>query len=79
MVQFKTPPIPDWIKALDTPGYTNIFGLNLGNENLSGTETLLGDWGGPVLVVAKDFAPLEEVERVKRDNQTDPSSGPRQN
>jgi len=59
MAQFKTPPIPEWIKTLDTPGYTNIYNLTLGNENLFGTETLLGDWDGPVLVVAKDFAPLQ--------------------
>jgi len=56
-----------------TPARLESNFLSVENENLSGTETLLGDWDGPVLVVAKDFAPLEEVERVKRENQTNPS------
>lgn len=61
---FKTPPIPQWIKDLRSVGYTNVFELHLGNRNLFGTETLLGDWDGVVLVVAKDFAPVEEVKRL---------------
>lgn len=61
---FKTPEIPLWIKNLSAPQYTNIFELHLGNKNLFGTETLLGDWDGHLLVVAKDFAPADEVISV---------------
>jgi hypothetical protein len=49
---------------MKAPPYVNIFDLNLGNANLFGTETLLGDWDGPLLVVAKDFAPTDEVQGV---------------
>lgn len=51
MDQFKTPSIPDWTKEIDHPSYRNIFGFNLGNPNLWGTETLLGDWDGRFLLV----------------------------
>lgn len=61
---FKTPVIPDWIRNLRAEGYTSIFEFNLGNRNLYGTEALLGDWDGCVLVVAKDFAPVEEVKAL---------------
>jgi hypothetical protein len=71
-VPFKTPPIPQWIRTLSTCGYSNIYSYGLGNTNLFGTETLLGDWDGPVLVVAKDFAPAKEVESLIRRG-TDPT------
>jgi len=58
-----TPLIPDWIKSLSHPGYRNIFSYGLGNTNLWGTESLLGDWSGRYLLVAKDYYPSQEVER----------------
>jgi hypothetical protein len=61
---FKTPEIPRSIREMKAVPYVNIFELNLGNKNLYGTETLLGDWDGPLLVVAKDFAPADEVRGV---------------
>jgi hypothetical protein len=65
VAKFKTPAIPGWIRQLAASGYTNIFSCKLGNANLFGTETLLGDWDGLILVVAKDFAPFDEVERLQ--------------
>lgn len=51
-----------WIKKLRHPSYTNIFDYNLGNKNLWGTETLLGDWDGEYLFIAKDFYPSSYIE-----------------
>jgi len=60
---FKTPEIPDWIRDIKYPQYRNIYSYNLGNENLWGTETLLGDWNnGEFLLVAKDFYPTAHIE-----------------
>jgi hypothetical protein len=64
MSVFSAPQVPDWIRSLSYPGYRNVFELNLGNQNLFGTEHLCGDWKGDLLVVAKDFAPFEEVEAL---------------
>lgn len=54
---FCTPPIPARFRSISSPGYVNIFEFGLGNENLWGTETMLGDWNGEYLLVAKDFYP----------------------
>jgi hypothetical protein len=60
-ISFKTPPIPIWIPKISHPSYINIFDFNLGNKNLWGTETLLGDWSGRYLLLAKDFYPSSYV------------------
>ena len=59
---FKTPPIPPEFRRISARGYLNIFDLNLGNQNLWGTETMLGDWDGEYLLVAKDFYPRAYIE-----------------
>lgn len=69
-----TPPIPEWIRLLHHPAYRNIFSFNLGNANLWGTESLLGDWGGRFLLVAKDYYPSQEVEKNIRNNVANPYS-----
>ena len=43
---FKTPIVPSEIRQIRHPQYKNIYEYELGNQNLWGTETLLGDWGG---------------------------------
>jgi hypothetical protein len=58
---FTTPSIPGWIMSLEHPSYRNIFSFRLGNRNLWGTETLLGDWYGKYLLVAKDFYPSKYI------------------
>lgn len=58
----QTPIIPDWVRGLSHPLYRNIFSYDLGNKNLWGTETLLGDWGGAFLLVAQDFYPTSWIE-----------------
>src|SRR2546422_6543861 len=65
--EFITPAIPDSIKALRCAQYRNIFEFPLENPNLFGTETLCGDWGGDLLVVAKDFAPAALIERRREE------------
>lgn len=62
-MQFKTPGIPRWIMKIRNPYYRNIFEYNLGNQNLWGTETLLGDWSGQYLVIAQDFYPSTYIEQ----------------
>jgi hypothetical protein len=59
---FKTPPIPREFRRISASGYVNIFDLNLGNKNLRGTETMLGDWDGEYLLVAKDFYPSVYID-----------------
>lgn len=61
MDEFKTPPIPAWVRDIAHPLYRNIFSFGLGNKNLWGTETLLGDWDGEYLLVAKDFYPATYI------------------
>lgn len=58
----KTPPIPQWISELSHPAYENIYSFDLGQPNLWGTETLLGDWGGRFLLVAQDFYPSSWIK-----------------
>ena len=60
-----TPVIPDWIRNLEHPGYKNIFSYNLGNMNLWGTETFLGDWNGRFLLVAKDYYPSSSIDEAQ--------------
>lgn len=58
-------PIPDWIKKLRADGYLNIFEI-CQPDTLYGTEHLCGDWAGQLLIVAKDFAPADEVLRLTK-------------
>lgn len=60
-MEFGTPIIPGWIRHLNHPLYRNIFSFGLGNRNLWGTETLLGDWRGEFLLIAKDFYPSSYI------------------
>jgi len=53
--KFNTPEVPEAIRKLRHPAYKNIYEFGLGNQNLWGTETLLGDWAGKYLLIAKDF------------------------
>jgi len=69
---FITPPIPDWIASLAHPLYRNIFSFGLGNRNLWGTETLLGDWNGRYLLVAKDFYPASYIKEAVTRGVADP-------
>lgn len=55
--KFSTPHIPDEIRRIRHPAYKNIYEYGLGNQNLWGTESLLGDWNGEYLLIAKDFYP----------------------
>jgi hypothetical protein len=57
-----TPPIPDWIRDYRTRSYTNVYELCPAESRLYGTESLYGDWGGELLLLAKDFAPSRLVE-----------------
>lgn len=60
--------IPDWIKSFSHPGYINVFSIpELANESkLYCTETLLGDWSGETLILAKDAAPAHVIlDRIK--------------
>lgn len=67
MTEFRTPPIPKWIMKIEHPLYTNVFSFKLRQRNLWGTETLLGDWSGRYLLIAKDFYPSSYVaEAIER-------------
>ncbi|RWC59490.1 hypothetical protein [Mesorhizobium sp.] len=64
---FKTPPIPDSIRRLKPPlDFVNPFQIGIDGPNLFGTETLCGDWGGTLLLLAQDFAPADEVRAVQK-------------
>jgi hypothetical protein len=52
-----TPPLPDWIRHAQVPGYTTAHQLCPDEPRLFGTESLYGDWAGSVLLLAKDFGP----------------------
>jgi hypothetical protein len=56
-----TSPIPNWIRDYRTTSYRNIYELCPGETRLYGTESLYGDWGGELLLMAKDFAPSQLV------------------
>lgn len=50
-----TPPIPSDIRGFRyQPHYTSIFEIYPDETHLYGTEDLYGDWGGEVLLLAKD-------------------------
>ncbi|MFB9982634.1 hypothetical protein ACFSQQ_15940 [Mesorhizobium kowhaii] len=59
---FKTPSIPPSVGKIYHPLYRNIFSYSLGNRHLWGTETLLGDWDGEHLLIAKDFYPAQYID-----------------
>src|SRR5262245_52165604 len=52
-----TPPLPGWIRLAEVPGYTAAHRLCPEEARLYGTASLYGDWGGRVLLLAKDFGP----------------------
>lgn len=54
-----TPPLPNWIRHADVPGYVAAHELCEGEARLYGTESLYGDWGATVLLLAKDFGPTQ--------------------
>ncbi len=61
-----TPPLPDWIVTAQVSGYTNAHELLPEEARLYGTETLYGDWGGQVLLLAKDWGPSSILrERIQ--------------
>jgi len=63
-----TPEIPERIQSFTYPGYTNVFQLLPGCPRLYCTETLLGDWNGATLLLAKDAAPTSLIRaRAKRE------------
>ena len=48
-------------------GYRNIYELLPNETKIYGTETLYGDWDAELLLLAKDFAPVDLVEtRIAR-------------
>lgn len=59
--------IPEWIRTLKAEGYVNIFEI-CQPDTIYGTEQLCGDWNGELLIVAKDFAPAEEVLKLAAQN-----------
>ena len=64
-----TPPLPTWITDADVPGYIAAHRLVQGEPRLFGTESLYGDWGGEVLLLAKDFGPTRIVcDRIAADD-----------
>lgn len=46
-------------------GYRNIYELLPNETRIFGTESLYGDWGAEILLLAKDFAPSYIVEERK--------------
>lgn len=60
--KFNTPDVPDVIRRIRHPAYKNIYEYDLGNQNLWGTESLLGDWNGEYLLIAKDFYPSSYID-----------------
>jgi hypothetical protein len=62
-----TPPLPNWITNAEVRGYVAAHRVVAGERRLYGTETLFGDWGGEVLLLAKDWGPARILrERVAR-------------
>lgn len=56
-----TPALPSWITDARVPGYVAAHQLVPGETRLFGTESLYGDWGGEILLLAKDFGPTRIV------------------
>lgn len=69
---FNTPEVPAEIRQIWHPQYKNIYEYDLGNQNLWGTETLLGDWDGEYLLIAKDFYPSSYIEKAMWDGISQP-------
>lgn len=67
-----TPAIPAWIRDFRHPGYTSIYEMRPEEAKLYCTETLLGDWDGSVLLLAKDAAPAEVIDDRIRRGEADP-------
>lgn len=63
--------VPDWIKPLRAPGYTNPFEIAPAAPTGYGTEQFLGDWSGKLLLLAQDFAPAAKLRSLKEDGLTD--------
>jgi hypothetical protein len=61
-----TPPIPRWIRDYRATSYRNIYEFCPKETRLYGTESLYGDWGGTLLLLAKDFAPSSLVEQRRQ-------------
>src|SRR5688572_24407179 len=62
-----SPPLPNWITCAEVRGYVAAHRIAAGERRLYGTETLFGDWGGEVLLLAKDWGPARILrERVAR-------------
>ena len=62
-----TPPLPDWIRRADVPGYETAHRLCPDEPHLYGTEDLFGEWDGEVLLLAKDYGPSWLLrKRMKR-------------
>jgi hypothetical protein len=73
-MSLSTPKLPEFIRTFKHPGYTNVYHLKgLGQERkLYCTETLLGDWGGQTLLLAKDAAPVSVIADRIRAGESDP-------
>jgi hypothetical protein len=56
-----TPPLPTRITEAAVPGYVAAHRLVPGEPRLFETESLYGDWGARVLLLAKDFGPTRIV------------------
>lgn len=69
-----TPTIPSWIRSFAHPGYVNVYSLEgLHNEpKLFCTETLLGDWDAPTLLLAKDAAPAHVIRARVEQGESNP-------
>ena len=61
-----TPPLPPWIREARVDGYATAHALLPDETRVYGTESLYGDWGGRVLLLAKDFAP-SRILHARRD------------
>ncbi|MGE0210507.1 MAG: hypothetical protein AB7S41_02335 [Parvibaculaceae bacterium] len=82
-MKFKTPRYPRKFRNILGPDldprysvlrehYKSIFDYKLGNQNLWGTETFLGDWDGEFLLVAKDFYPTCYIEEARESGERHP-------
>jgi hypothetical protein len=70
----QTPVIPAEIKGFKTQEYTNIYELVPGETRLYGTESLYGDWSGELLLLAKDFACSQYVQKLQDNGDPRPYS-----
>jgi hypothetical protein len=52
-----TPLLPGWIRCARVSGYATAHAVCPAETRLFGTESLYGDWGGRLLLVAKDWGP----------------------